>query len=57
VVLEVQLPDEAVLTALITGCTAVAVTTIRAAARVTIAWLHVRHGLPPPPAEVEPPDP
>ena len=52
-------PNVAIATALITGCTTVIVTTIRAAARVTIAWIENRHphGQHPSPREIEPPDP
>jgi hypothetical protein len=47
--------DGAVITALITGCTTVAVAGINAAARVVVAWIRVSHGQPP--REIEPPDP
>jgi len=60
--IEIHLPDEAVLVALISGGTTVVVTCIRAAARVAIAWIQASHQRPPPglespSPEIEPPDP
>jgi hypothetical protein len=55
--IEVQLPDQAVTTALITGCTTVAVTCVKAAANVAIAWIEASRPSDSPPREIEPPDP
>jgi hypothetical protein len=56
--LQINLPDQAVAVALITGCTTVAVACVKAAAEVTIAWIQASHPRQPSSArEVEPPDP
>ena len=56
--IEVHLPDQAVLVALITGGTTVAVALIKAASSVAIAWIQrLDSGPPPVPGEIEPPDP
>jgi hypothetical protein len=56
--IHIDLPDQAVLVALISGGTTVVVTTVNAAARVAIAWIQRPHpGPPSSPREIEPPDP
>lgn len=58
VFIRVEIPDEAVVVALISGCTTVAVTCVRAAAQVAVAWLQKDQSPPPPPPrEIEPPAP
>ena len=59
--IEVHLPDQAVLVTLITGGTTVAVTLIKAASSVAVAWIQALRqppsGQEPPPLQIEPPDP
>jgi hypothetical protein len=57
--IHIDLPDQAVLVALISGCTTVAVAVIHAAARVAVAWIErPKPDLPPSsPREIEPPGP
>jgi hypothetical protein len=53
--IEIQVSDQSVTIALITGGTTVAVAGIKAAAEVTIAWIQTLRPRPPPPRQIEPP--
>jgi hypothetical protein len=53
--IEIQVSDQSVTSALITGGTTVAVACIKAAAEVAIAWIQRLRPRPPPPREIEPP--
>jgi hypothetical protein len=56
--IQIDLPDQAVLVALISGGTTIVVTSIRAAARVAVAWIErSKPGPPSRPREIEPPGP
>jgi hypothetical protein len=52
--IEIQVSDQSVTIALITGGTTVAVACIKAAAEVAIAWIQTLRPCPPPPREIEP---
>jgi hypothetical protein len=52
-----EVTDQHVLIALITGCTTFAVACVRAAAQVAVAWIQASHGQAAPPREIEPPAP
>jgi hypothetical protein len=55
---QIDLPDQAVAVALISGCTTFAVACVKAATQVAVAWIQRdQPPPPPPPREIDPPDP
>ena len=52
--IEIQVSDQSVTIALITGGTTVAVACLKATAEVAIAWIQTLRPRPPPPREIEP---